>query len=682
MVGPHITYSEILDALISDFKQTGKSEQEIKNHRSVFRQWLILFNKTERDIATEFDSIDDNLKRFINEKGYSENSIPSRRYWLKNFYNKYVKLKFHSNPPSSFHDRLSYYIKLSGMSQTAFAKKIGVTQQTINAWCLGSRRPHKSQRDKIKKIEKVLGCAKNTLIETIKYWYGDGSHNEIKPGKTTFSELQSLRYKSKYGLNYLNWPRKVKEQWKGLKKHHTEQKSPLLPRHKWAVWDKPSTILSRRRFFEFFFGFLTLPKKKGGLGFKKCDLDIRLMAYASEDGSLTYFDPFIDFLKSRTICSQWPEGVYTKSVKRDLKALAVFIHSKNGYFVNAPELNLLTVNGLSWKENCSKAMDRVVSLLEGTTFVQIRDPEEPVDFIIDDQYPMRYLRLLVKNLEVALPPKIKKSYDRRVANWYFTCAFLSAVPLRASMVANMKLDKNLYRDAKGLWRVKFEAQDFKNTKGAAKDRKYDIICPYWLQPIIDQYLGWRKLFPGGGVTEDGQYECEYVIRPAVNNGVRRANDLPVDKHTIYKWCIMATSLYILGCSGFGPHAWRHIIATDWIKNNPAGFQIAAQILHDRYETVKASYEHLDTSDWTAHFNQYEDRQFLDESSYSKHYDKASGRKVGFGESDFAAELNKERERNDQLQEKIDKQNIQLEKLQDSVHNLTQLLASTANSPAA
>ena len=55
------------------------------------------------------------------------------------------------------------------------------------------------------------------------------------------------------------------------------------------------------------------------------------------------------------------------------------------------------------------------------------------------------------------------------------------------------------------------------------------------------------------------------------------------------WVYRITQRYIPDCPGFSMHAFRHIVATEFIKNNPAGFAIAAAILHDKEETVRRHY---------------------------------------------------------------------------------------------
>jgi hypothetical protein len=182
------------------------------------------------------------------------------------------------------------------------------------------------------------------------------------------------------------------------------------------------------------------------------------------------------------------------------------------------------------------------------------------------------------------------------------------------MLCKMKIGTNLYKGKLGEWRVRFEAADFKNQNGAASDSDYDVVCPKWLGSIIDFYLANRHLFPGGGTT-DGLLDCPYFIRPAVNNGAREQDILPIDKNTLFQWCKSATFRFIPDCIGFGPHAWRHIVATDWIKNNPNGFQVAAKFLHDKLETVMSNYQHLKTSDWLLSYNTYSDSQFEFDQSH-------------------------------------------------------------------
>ena len=57
-----------------------------------------------------------------------------------------------------------------------------------------------------------------------------------------------------------------------------------------------------------------------------------------------------------------------------------------------------------------------------------------------------------------------------------------------------------------------------------------------------------------------------------------------------------TSTYIESCPGFGPHAFRHVIATDHLRRNPGDYLNVATLLHDKLETVLKSYGHLRVAD--------------------------------------------------------------------------------------
>lgn len=65
-----------------------------------------------------------------------------------------------------------------------------------------------------------------------------------------------------------------------------------------------------------------------------------------------------------------------------------------------------------------------------------------------------------------------------------------------------------------------------------------------------------------------------------------------------------TQFYLPGCPGFGPHAFRHIVATEYIKNHKEGFEVAAKILHILQETARKYYSHVKSADYIAEWNDY------------------------------------------------------------------------------
>ena len=48
--------------------------------------------------------------------------------------------------------------------------------------------------------------------------------------------------------------------------------------------------------------------------------------------------------------------------------------------------------------------------------------------------------------------------------------------------------------------------------------------------------------------------------------------------------------------GFGAHAFRHIVATDYLKRFPGAFKLVSELLCDRLETVMKEYGHTSPMD--------------------------------------------------------------------------------------
>ena len=57
-----------------------------------------------------------------------------------------------------------------------------------------------------------------------------------------------------------------------------------------------------------------------------------------------------------------------------------------------------------------------------------------------------------------------------------------------------------------------------------------------------------------------------------------------------------TALYLPDTLGFGPHVFRHIIATDHLKRHPRDYLTVAHLLHDKLDTVLREYGHLTVDD--------------------------------------------------------------------------------------
>ena len=156
--------------------------------------------------------------------------------------------------------------------------------------------------------------------------------------------------------------------------------------------------------------------------------------------------------------------------------------------------------------------------------------------------------------------------------------------------------KSKYHGKAGDWYLRFKSEDFKNSKHTAK-HSYHVRCASWLSPIIQEYLDiYRPLTVGAN-------DCDYIFRPCAKVPNGYDTTLPIQPSTLSRWVDLSTKMY-LGGYGFRPQAFRHIIAHDYIKNHPNGFQIVASVLHDTLETVIKNYGHLSHVDWFDNYNKY------------------------------------------------------------------------------
>lgn len=65
----------------------------------------------------------------------------------------------------------------------------------------------------------------------------------------------------------------------------------------------------------------------------------------------------------------------------------------------------------------------------------------------------------------------------------------------------------------------------------------------------------------------------------------------------------------LAPAGFGPHAFRHIVAHSYLKNNPKAYVVVADLLNDKIEMVIKEYGHVGVADNFRHWLRfYEEEQ--------------------------------------------------------------------------
>jgi hypothetical protein len=153
------------------------------------------------------------------------------------------------------------------------------------------------------------------------------------------------------------------------------------------------------------------------------------------------------------------------------------------------------------------------------------------------------------------------------------------IPYRQRNIREMRLGDNLYQDAQGKWRIRFEGTQLKVAVKQGKRNVFDLPFPDPLLPALDAYLRlWRPR-----LSQQSHEQFPHVFlsvrgTPYVNAGTFRL--------------VMSNTVFMYTGKHWYPHLVRSVWATEWIRNTHGDFYTAAIMLNDRLETVIHNYAHL------------------------------------------------------------------------------------------
>lgn len=197
-------------------------------------------------------------------------------------------------------------------------------------------------------------------------------------------------------------------------------------------------------------------------------------------------------------------------------------------------------------------------------------------------------------------------------------------------------ESNLYQRRDGSWRLRFNERDFKNEKGIGVEEgvlsaPYDIavvpsvwpsLAEYMFRhrPVLNQLLRdkLQLVRPARGLASLSPEEelsilhCPYVFRP-LSTGMEcvsldklsegyGASQIPPER--LSNQILALTSKYLPECKGFCAHACRHLVATEYIKNHPDGYEEAAVALHNTAAIVRKHYAWVEVGDLIKPWSNY------------------------------------------------------------------------------
>lgn len=634
---PELIWSHLLDKFFEVLQEEGKGKQKA-NFKSAFKFFLISIGLTEessvgQELGDEFEAKIDLFIKFQVGRGLSESTYKPRVSKIKEL-KSFAEENFAASLrlqtlPQPFGPKLRKLIASTGLTIVRFWKTLPtglVSYDTLRYWCLGHQYPSKKYIVAIKTIETALGVPAGTLLLSK---YLCGVHHQIA-GQSDFGNKVKAAISKPYGI----WTASLQEEFQKLLTHKTEA---ILPedeeRHDDGQWTSSEgagvpTAKIVKQFLREFMGFCSLPADNPdpylrGRGISPEELSLALLA----DKELV--EAYLKFMRLRSglrvrrieeseaatlpaylISADGKWEYYDKGGKYNKGSLLALMHTSSllrpgtGYLYQHPEFAEKLgprMTAASWHDQCVAARARVNKLFRKISLMKKkndlknydfgRDPKERIGWILEMDRPLLLLQEIIKEMLADLLPESAPELIRaRQYRDILLFALLCANPLRIRMFSIMKFDEHLVRLNDGSWRLQFDRGAFKNRRALKSDYEVGVAKELW--PMLDRYrIEFHPLLAG-------PQGSQYVFVGSGHGKHRKKMGVPMHTHGLGYVIRKLTELYVPGGVWFGPHAFRHIVATDLIKKDPRiGFYLAARALHDKLETVEAEYVHLKTSEF-------------------------------------------------------------------------------------
>lgn len=616
----------------------GKTAQQVKNMLSALKQIQKFATLSDDHFSDELfgEGFDDLLNKHImtmTNGGYSRRSVSDRLSLLIKIREHFLELIKNEQTPTSFSDCLRWAMHKQGLRNCDVTRALGIDAATFSHWIRQRGHPSSQFRPVLLQMETLLQLEPGTLISRSGIDFRDslkGVRNSS--AKTDFSERVLEGQRNPYAI--IEPSEELRAEWQDLVRHKTSEiLRPNEKRHSsWRV--KPRHRVSQRltwaaevgsphylcvtadlawKFLSNCLGYLSRPDLAGALAISPDKLTLALVSDSERVIAC------LRFQKERS-------GTYNSGTYTLVSHIAQMLRPETGYLWQNvhfaaklpreiqfamgydPAMSLVDKEHV-WHHWCQSNRTRLYEvynqLAEQKVIRQSRDPKAPIREILARRRPVTALVEMILKMKAALPSINQPTQRLAFLRDLLLIQLLTANPLRIHNYAILKWradnSSNLFQTEDGAWRIRFNPEDFKNQKGAAQ-KPYEVAVSRHLWQEIEYYL--KEVRP----HLQGALESDFVFRPTKVNSHSRMADKTLP------WAIDAMSLriqsltrtFIPNSSGFGTHAFRHIIATDFLKNHPGNFMSVAFILHDTLKTVMDEYAHVSTEHGFSHYLSYFD----------------------------------------------------------------------------
>lgn len=625
-----LTYEELERHIRKLLAADRWSSQRVANFISGLHGWMQVFKRSPDHIigdelgcefAKNFRRYEDEIAPRLATRTQKDRQEQIRK--LKQFYDA---LSIDDLLPPVFGDALAYAIDRSGETLAEIGRRSGILPQVLGMWIHGKGTPqHQTSYARIPGLESALelppDCLANRLPPRRRTRY-ERRKNQLLD--TPIDIPAKTKRAAKTVCPMLRPTTRLRSQWEELIRFKTDVTRPgATARNTWRLKSVESsgsritwanmcdgavcaTAGVHWSFFAPFLGFITTHSFRGRtVPNEHADT----LAWLTSTG---HMKSYVQFLRARA------GNVTHHGVVTLINNARSHLRPETGFLWLNPELvddlcaagdaRALTIapqsnRDAAWHSYCEETHRELLnlekSLAAHSPVRYSRSPGRRVETILGDEFPLKRLVKIVRDLEADEPPQ---AHERDYAAWVrdvLICKMLISNPLRAAQFSIMRFRgnrPNLYQTADGTWRIHFDPSDFKNEKGAAFE-EYDTAVEASASPWIRRYLSEARPRLLGA-------ESDYLFLPGVEGPNRGAGYAALGIEPAGNWIAdglsarikVVTARYMPDENGFGPQAFRHIIATDHLKRHPQDYLTVAQLLHDTLQTVMKNYSHLKVDD--------------------------------------------------------------------------------------
>jgi integrase len=631
-------YATVRSAGLERFTAGGKSPLVVRNLETVLNAWLRWCRLGDDAVVSremdeaEFPRSLGLWSADMTQEGLAPRTISDRLEMIEAWRQVVVELTKGDVLPQAFADALADVIKRRGVSAPSLVKGCGVELSTLSAWRAGRRRPDLGQREQVVALEDALRLQQGTLSRRLGWpderfvlyrnWkehrdvlstFGrrmrdlGASPQALSSGFALHENLRDewaklVAYKVEDVREHSTWD----DTWrvKPVKEVGTRYGWYAVYRGDYFVPSACSTWSLVRRYLV----WLCLDVPRGGAGYAA--ERVRTLGWLVREDLI---DAYLRWHRGR--CA----GVVNRGVTSLLKQCVSLLRPRTGWLWLNPQVASafdpadlpVALQGLdsstpefveAWQSECARVwrcyVQRSTAFKNSKVRRPTRDPSEPIEDILNSPSPVGVLMtMLAKLKQTPLTMRTRKQRAVHLRD-ILLLSWLIANPLRANHFAVMTYKPdgtgNVYRHADGLWHYRCNSRDFKNESG-----DYDVSLPNFVGEALDAYLKDGRHVLGGASKSDFLFVSESGrgVSPTDVTGT----ELPSQPGLWSTECIgqrvrIITGGLRPGKKRFGPHAFRHIVATDYLKRMPGCYQLVAHLLRDQIQTVLEVYGHISPQD--------------------------------------------------------------------------------------